>query len=293
MTIMPKVIWMFWLQGWEEATELSKACIQSWVDLNPDWTVIALSKDNIGDYLDLDEITDDFFSKEPISCTVDIININLLKKYGGIWIDSTVLCLKPLDDWLGEYLDSGIFVHKFDPLPPSEADNCNKVRLLSTWFIAAEKDNYIISEWCRKYNDYWKGRKEPSFYFDFHYLFFELYNIDDKFKSLFDEIPLRNAHDAHQLNNFVGEALSDELSERVLKGEFYLSKYQNVYLDNTYSGQEQVKKLLSAKHANHLSQNNNITGLLDLKRLVTEHYVGNKTKHHLGLINWILMGFKR
>ena len=273
MKISEKTIWMFWLQGWENATELSKICLQSWIDLNPEWTVVPLSQDNIGDYLDLDEITDDFYAKKPISCTVDIINMNLLKNYGGIWIDSTVLCLKPLDDWLDDCMTSGVFAFKFDPLPPMDKA-ANKTRLLSTWFLAANKGNYIIDTWCREYNQYWSGRSEPTHYFDFHYLFYDLYHEDKKFRKVFDAVPAKNAEHMHYLSYVIDRPLTEELAERVLAGEFEMTKYQNVYPEKSYEGEEVVNKLYTAKHENHVNQRAEINGLLDLYKLTKAHYLG-------------------
>jgi hypothetical protein len=271
---MPKIIWMFWLQGWDNATELSKRCLQSWEDLNPEWTVTKLSKENIGEYIDLDEITDEFYSKKPISCTVDIINLNLLKKYGGIWIDSTVMCLKPLDNWLEDCMASGIFTYKFDPLNPADKTS-NKKRLLSTWFIAADKDNYIIDMWCKTYNKYWLGRSEPTYYFDFHFLFYDLYLDDAKFKRVFDKIPSKSAELAHYPSKYVSKHLKKELRERILHGEFAMTKFQNIYESKSYEGEEVVMRLLRNKHDNHLTQSTEIRGLIEMQALTRQLYQHN------------------
>ena len=268
---MQKIIWMFWLQGWDSATELSKICLNSWERLNPEWKVIPLSKDNLSQYLNIDNVTDDFYSKKPISCTVDIINLNLLSIYGGIWIDSTVMCLKPLDCWLLKYMTEGFFAHKFDPLP--EIDEASgKTRLLSTWFIAANKNNYIIDQWCSAYNKYWMGRERPTHYFDFHYLFFDLYNEDKRFKKIFDRVPSKNAQDMHYLDSFKHEGLAPDLKKRVLNGEFELTKFQNVYENKTYEGEDVVKSLLLSKHQNHLNQSVKITGLKELQSITDKLY---------------------
>lgn len=280
---MPKTIWMFWLQGWDKATELSKICLQSWIDLNPTWNVVALSKDNIQDYLDLSEITDNFYTKSPISCTVDIINIALLKKYGGIWIDSTVLCLKPLDTWIYDWMTSGIFTYKFDPLPPKD-ELTNKNRLLSTWFIAANKESYIIDKWYQEYIQYWFNRLTPDHYFDFHYIFYDLYHSDNLFKDIFDSIPNKNALHMHYLNSFIDKSLSSDLSFRILNDEFEMAKYQNVYENKSYEGQEVVESLLYEKHINHTNQANNIIGLKEVYSLVSDHYINKSVKYRFKIV---------
>lgn len=272
MSTVPKKIWMFWLQGWGQATELSKLCLESWTKLNPTWEIIPITRDNISDYLDLDEITDYFYSKKPISCTVDILNLNLLKKYGGIWIDSTVLCLKPLDLWLSDSMDTGFFAFKFDPIPPLD-EASGKTRLLGTWFIAANKDNYLIEQWCEHYNQYWLGRTEPTYYYDFHYLFYDLYHQDKKFKETFDNVPAKDADLMHLLSEFTHKPVTPALLDRAINGEFECVKYQNVYENNTYEGEQVIQKLYSTKHQNHLMQTSDISGLKHLYELMCDHYL--------------------
>ena len=271
MTSFPKVIWMFWLQGWEHATELSRLCLRSWRELNPEWEVVPLSRYNIEQYLELDSITDDFYSKKPISCSVDLLNLNLLNQYGGIWIDSTVLCQKPLDSWIGNSLDTGFFAHKFDP-PVTINDGAEKPRILSTWFIAADAGHYIIKKWCERYNDYWLGRKEPDFYFDFHYLFYDLYCEDPKIKSVFDKTLSISAQEQHRLCDFRDQPLQPNVVDQILKGNHALTKFQNVYEDNTYEGEEVVQKLAQAKHEKHKLENSDIRGLREMYDLVTYQY---------------------
>lgn len=49
---MPKIVWIFWLQGFESASPLVHVCVRSWEQRNPEWKIILLCADNISDYLD-------------------------------------------------------------------------------------------------------------------------------------------------------------------------------------------------------------------------------------------------
>ena len=60
------------------------------------------------------KILDDLFikmqsDKKIFFLTADM-GINLLEKFGGFWIDATVYCIKPLTEWINNYIDIGFFL---------------------------------------------------------------------------------------------------------------------------------------------------------------------------------------
>jgi hypothetical protein len=263
-----KKIWIFWYQGWNKAPELSKKCLESWIKLNPSWQVNKLSRDNIEDYLDLKSLDFDFDSKSPISCTVDIINLNLLKKYGGVWIDSTVLCLKPLDSWIKKYLKKGFFAYKFNPI----ANDDGNYRILSTWFLAANKDNYLINKWCEKYNIYWTLRDKPDNYFDFHYLFYELYLKDKKIHKIFNQVPEKNSFFPHYFEEFKSKHIASDLKMKIINSNDYeMAKFQNVLNSTNFQGASDIKKLHPNKYKNHQKETN-LSGFDELYQFVIDSY---------------------
>lgn len=214
---LPKKIWFLWLQGLENAPLLVRKCYESWVRHNPGWEIILLNEGNINSYM------------PPVQTVVtsqalsDILRINLLAKHGGVWVDATCFCMRPLDEWLFDNLSSGFFA--FERPGPD--------RMLSSWFIAAEKYNYIASTYCNKVNLYWADNPEMKFiedsrwrklnrwlelwnrkvwftdlttkilkmhpYFWFHYLFEQIYLHDEHFKEIWDDTPKISADIPHTL----------------------------------------------------------------------------------------------
>ena len=237
-TDIPKIIWIYWQQGWDNATDISKLCLESWIYNNKLWKVIPLSKDNINLYLDIDQITDNFYEKKPLSCTVDIININLLNKYGGIWVDATVFCYKPLDSWLPNYTKNGLFMHK----------RLKQNMLIDTWFIAASSNNYVIERWCDLFTKYWLGRKEPDNYFDFYHIFKKLYNVDENVKNIFDDIPTIDAIKPHIIQSYMYR------NKNITENELPINKYEMFKLrNNRCVDNECIKKLLPHKYNDIIS----------------------------------------
>ncbi len=104
----PRIIWIFWYQGWENAPELVKRCLRSWQYHNPGWTIRALDRESLSAYVDLGEL-----SLPMDNCNLawlsDLVRINLLRTHGSVWGDATTFCRSPLDEWLYDHLDSGFF----------------------------------------------------------------------------------------------------------------------------------------------------------------------------------------
>ena len=94
----PKVIWWCWLQGIESAPPIVRACYNSlvygeWFKVNG-YKVNVIDEENWKDYVELpDYIVKKWEKKQiPPALFTDLLRLQLLIKYGGTWIDSTVLC---------------------------------------------------------------------------------------------------------------------------------------------------------------------------------------------------------
>src|SRR5690606_23656915 len=104
-----KVLWLLWLQGWDEAPPVARACLESWRRLNPGWDVRALDGTAIERYVGPRAFARiAAVPKEPEAFS-DQIRIELLYRHGGVWTDATAMCARPLDDWLPERMSTGFF----------------------------------------------------------------------------------------------------------------------------------------------------------------------------------------
>jgi len=142
---LPKIIWMLWLQGINQAPDLVQKCVRSWQRHNPDWKIIVLDEHSLKSFVNLDEIC--HRNRRVISeqAMADIVRINLLAKCGGVWADATCYCCQPLAGWLPGRLTSGFFAFR-NPGPD---------RLLSNWFMASQKNCHLTETICRLVNAYW------------------------------------------------------------------------------------------------------------------------------------------
>lgn len=155
---IPRIVWIAWFQGWDKAPDVSQRCLQSWREMNPTWDVRAITGSE--DYLaDLQINTSRYRYK--MAQESDLLRLVLLQQFGGVWVDSTMLCRRPLDDWLFEKTKpSGFFA--FAPE--------GNLSVMSS-FLAAEQNHPIISEWHSHLEDYFQSGSEALGYFAVHEVF--------------------------------------------------------------------------------------------------------------------------
>ena len=92
---------MLWDKGIKKAPWRVKQCYQSWIIKNPDYTVQILNLKEAEMLIKRQNIIkNSIWSVMKIEAKSDVIRAFLLMKFGGVWVDASVLCLKPLSDWM-------------------------------------------------------------------------------------------------------------------------------------------------------------------------------------------------
>ena len=235
--MIPKIIWIYWAQGWGQAPDLVKKCLSAWERMHPDWEIRALTDKNIEHYIDIERYIPGFSKKELSRATKsDILRILLIYQYGGVWVDASSCPVKPLDDWLWGHMQSEFFAFS-DAFRERAPEIHPKDRMVDAWFIASRNDNYIIHEWAKRTISFWKERsyahneRGPGLiknkngfemgpeYFWFSYLFPELYQTDDRFKRLWDATKKIHCDTISRQGPSLFVPYSDELLSSLTTGE--------------------------------------------------------------------------
>ena len=81
--------------------------VKSWRELNPDFEIILLDDDNLHLYFDSSPF-EPKWSQLLLSHKSDIIRLSLLSNHGGFWADATLVCTRPLAEWLDFSPKSGV-----------------------------------------------------------------------------------------------------------------------------------------------------------------------------------------
>ena len=231
---MNKTIWINWFQGWDQAPPLCRYCLDSWKHYNPDWDVVMLDENNYRDYVDIDSILPGVETNK--TAFSDILRLFLLKEYGGVWVDSTLFCNKPLDDWLPRHF----FVFTRPDI------------MISSWFIHSDSNTYIINKWYDMMVTYWKARLDGddrlnNLYPWVHKLFAESYEQDSEFSKRVDAMPKvdcyphasKRGNGPHMFTPYaihMNEDLSPEIKDRIdskVDSCYKLTHKSPVSMDNT------------------------------------------------------------
>ena len=184
-----RVIWTCWFQGLDDAPSLVQRCIQSWIKHNPGWDLRCLDRHTVLHYApslnDLN-LTNAVITAASLS---DIVRINLLHEYGGVWVDASLFCNRPLDAWLPDHMEQGFFAFR-RPEPD---------RPLASWFLAARPHHPIVARWTRTVRDYWRDRRQADDYFWFHRSFRTLCETDPDVAAQWRRVPKVSAIPPHQI----------------------------------------------------------------------------------------------
>ena len=132
--MIPKIIHYCWFGG-KEKTILAKKCIESWKRYCPDYEFIEWNEENFD--LSYCPYVKEAYEEKKWAFITDVVRLYALVNYGGIYMDTDVEVLKPLDDLLELSAFSGF--QTVDSIP--------------TGIIAAEKEHALFRELLDDYKD--------------------------------------------------------------------------------------------------------------------------------------------
>ena len=129
-----KLIWSYW-EG--PTNKILDKCTDSWFKYIPDWDIRILKKNDIHKYNFKLPTT---FDNINLSMKSDLIRLNLLYNYGGVWLDATILLNDNLD-WLIKFTDKYSINDYFQP----KLINAN---YYESWFIVSPQkhNNNILKQ---------------------------------------------------------------------------------------------------------------------------------------------------
>lgn len=95
--MIPKIIHYCWF-GRNPMPELAKYCIESWRKYCPDYEIIEWNEDNFD--INFNEYLKEAFAAKKWAFVTDVVRLYALVTYGGIYMDTDVELMKPLDKFL-------------------------------------------------------------------------------------------------------------------------------------------------------------------------------------------------
>lgn len=242
-----KPIWFMWYQGWAKAPMIIKICYNALVDRIPEGTtLIFLDQDNLWDYIEIPEEIRNNINKNYIMLS-NLIRLNLLYCYGGMWIDSTYLLLKDLP--------AEIFKEKFwaiKEIYKSQTEGDEPVTTFTYNLMYSEPNNEMLLYIYQGLCTYWKHMKYLK-----HYLLTCGF-IDYGYK--YNKYPTEYIDNlATELNperyifysNYLNQYFNQEDLERITKDTFaFKTSYKFNIVFDEIKGKKTYSKYLKEKYLN-------------------------------------------
>ncbi len=147
MPVLPREVWSYWHEGIEG--EFNKLCRQSWKLHLPNWKInVVRGKDELfglvpSDYLPVD------FDKLTVHKKADSARIALLRRYGGIWMDMSIL-LTDNYDWVEKLVNEeghtfvcyAMYGHGKFGMDGKRGDE-----VIENWWFATISESPVIKAW--------------------------------------------------------------------------------------------------------------------------------------------------
>lgn len=198
-------IFVYWADGFENAPEIIKSIHSILKSKINNAHLVLLNNENIKFYIDLPDNIDALFNTN-IAHATDYYRLALLKKYGGVWIDSTVVPGNNFENKLIEILKRNNNV-----VTPRYENNLATSSSISNWFIAvSEPQNELISMVEVAVRLWIKDNIKFSYYFMFHSIWDFLIQLDEDLKTIWENSDYLSAYDSHEIQRKMYERVTDE-----------------------------------------------------------------------------------
>ena len=141
---IPKKIHYCWF-GRGKMPELAEKCIASWKQYLPDYEIIEWNEDNFD--INANQYVKEAYKNKKFAFVTDYVRLYVLYNYGGIYMDTDVEAIKPLDIFLKHKAFSGFENNNYIP----------------TGIMASQAKNKWIKLLLDEYNDLKFIKKDGSF----------------------------------------------------------------------------------------------------------------------------------
>lgn len=164
------IIWTMWWQGEKNAPPIVKSCINSMRKYAGNKRIIVIDKTNYRNFVSLPDYIEIKRKNGLISLThfSDIIRLNLLNKYGGLWMDSTILVTK--------YIPDNIFEKSFFTIKSNKKGKDISRNQWCVFLLGGSPNNIVFEKSISFFYNYWKKENEPIDYLLTDYVFYYIFN---------------------------------------------------------------------------------------------------------------------
>ena len=202
-----KQVWICWLQGMENAPQIVQDCYASVCYWMKDWKITVITADNMNEYVQFPDYIVRKWKEGVISNThlSDLLRLELLIRYGGLWIDSTTYMTGTIPAYID---DSNFFVYRNGWM---DMEMIN----MGSWLIFSKyTNNIILLETQSLLYAYWKKYNYIKNYFLMH-IFFRM--VTDANPELWEQVPAINHIDSHLLMQELPKHYDENRCQQIMR----------------------------------------------------------------------------
>lgn len=228
---IPDIIWVFWWQGEDAMPDVIKECYES-VKRNANGREIRLiTQSNYSEWIKLPVHIDKKFRNHIISFPhfSDIIRLQLLYNYGGLWLDAAVFVTKP------------IVIPNSSFYSPRITEEASSAPHLSQWVIGVmggECKHPLFRYVYQMLIDYWAKYDAVFSYLMFDYFIRYGYEHIKWIKDLIDSRPIDSPNFFETRYTFNNEVDYQHLNSLLENNTFISLTYRIPYNNTTENGKE-------------------------------------------------------
>jgi len=188
----PRRIFSLWLQGVEQAPPLVRACLDSIRRQAAGAELVVLDGETVFNWISLPESIVERWKAGKMKAAhfADICRVELLYRFGGVWMDATDYLDAPLPEWLWE---ADFFVYQGGETVSGAyagIQNC---------FIRAARGSYLLKVWREAILAYWAAEETAVDYFVHQLLLMLCVRENARCAELFKAMPCLDQDPTHML----------------------------------------------------------------------------------------------
>ena len=236
--VKPFRIWQCWWQGSDQLSGITKICTNSVRVNSNNLPIVFITLKNYSDYVQLPRYIIEKREDGIISLTEfsDILRVNLLKKYGGLWLDATILLTDKVSD--------DMILRNFFTCPEKN-DDCTFVSEYrwNTSVMGGRANLPLFSFVANMFNEYWAKENKLIDYYLLDYFIALAYKFIPKVKNEIDALP-RNNPNKHQLQDLLNRPYSEEKWHQITSNTRIFKLSRKVDYNCTVSGKKTFYQVL-------------------------------------------------
>ena len=231
-------VFVCWWQGEESMPPLVKTCYERIKSKLDDRLQLHLiTEKNYINYVDLPQVILEKYKEKKITLIhlTDILRYDLARRYGGIWIDSTVYLT---DSFVFDKYEEKYYSQAF-----SSADLCPAEPCMGKWcnfFFCGSENNVLFSYVYDGLIHWWKNHDELIDYIIVDYVIRSGYFGSDTIKKEIDSVEPNNEN-MWLMANALNDPYDDSFyAELMRKNGFYKLSYKGNYVETLHNGNKTI-----------------------------------------------------